>query len=94
MIFSTFRSIEHDTVVRPAVDDTYRVMVVGDSLTYGSGIAEESRFSNLVERWLEGSFSVELINLGSPGHQSEDVLAVVEKYLPVLRPNSCSTRFV
>jgi lysophospholipase L1-like esterase len=71
----------------PKREDTYRVMVVGDSLTYGSGIAEQSRFSNLVERWLEGSFSLELINLGSPGHQSEDVLAVVEKYLPVLRPN-------
>jgi GDSL-like lipase/acylhydrolase family protein len=71
----------------PKRDDTYRIMVVGDSFTYGAGIAEESRFSNLVEHWLGDQFKIEVINLGSPGYQSEDVLAAIEKYLPVLRPN-------
>jgi lysophospholipase L1-like esterase len=71
----------------PKRDGTYRVMVVGDSFTYGVGIAEESRFSNLVERWLGADFRVELINIGHPSYQSEDIVAEIKKYLPVLRPN-------
>lgn len=71
----------------PKRDDTYRVMVVGDSFTYGVGIAEESRFSNLVEQWLGADFRIELINIGHPSYQSEDILGEIKKYLPVLRPN-------
>jgi lysophospholipase L1-like esterase len=71
----------------PKRDDVYRVMVVGDSLTYGLGIAEDSRFSNLVERALGGAFNIEVINIGHNGYQSEDVLKEIEQYLPVLRPN-------
>ncbi len=36
-------------------EDVYRIMVVGDSLTYGQGLAEEWRFSNLAEQWLRNS---------------------------------------
>lgn len=71
----------------PKRDDTYRVMVVGDSFTYGVGIAEDDRFSNLAERWLGADFRVELINIGHPSYQSEDILAEINKYLPILRPN-------
>jgi lysophospholipase L1-like esterase len=71
----------------PKRDDTYRVMVVGDSFTYGQGIAEEDRFSNLVEKWLSADFRIELLNIGHPGYRSEDILAEIRYYLPVLRPN-------
>jgi lysophospholipase L1-like esterase len=62
-------------------------MVVGDSLTYGIGIAEESRFSNLVEQWLGADYRIEIVNIGHNGFQSEDILAQIKHYLPVLRPN-------
>ncbi len=71
----------------PKRADTYRVMVVGDSFTYGQGIAEESRFSNLAEQWLGADFRIELINIGHPSYQSEDILGEIKKYLPMLRPN-------
>jgi len=71
----------------PKRNDTYRVMVVGDSLTYGLGIAEESRFSYQVEKSLGADFRIDVINMGHNGYRSEDNLAVVRKYLPVLRPN-------
>jgi hypothetical protein len=67
--------------------DVYRVMVVGDSLTYGDGLAEEWRFSDLLDKWLNEEFRIELLNLGADGFQSEDVLRVIEKYLPVLKPD-------
>jgi hypothetical protein len=68
-------------------EDFYRVMVVGDSLTYGDGLAEEWRFSNLLDQWLNTEFRLELLNLGADGLQSEDVLRVIKKYLPVLKPD-------
>src|SRR5439155_17503947 len=67
--------------------DVYRVMVVGDSLTYGDALAEEWRFSNLLDLWMNQHFRIEFLNLGVDGAQSEDILRIVDKYLPILRPN-------
>jgi len=67
-------------------EDVYRVMVVGDSLTYGDGLAEEWRFSNLLEQWLSRQFKIEVLNLGVDGFQSEDVLRATKKNLPLLNP--------
>src|SRR5262249_41649553 len=71
----------------PKHDDVYRVMVVGDSFTYGQGLAEEWRFSNLLSRWMGRDFRIEFLNLGVQGLNSEDILDVIIKYLPILKPN-------
>ena len=68
-------------------NDHYRVMVVGDSVTYGEGLAVEWRFSNLLEQWLGEHYRIEFINLGRKGFESEDILKVVKKYLPTVQPN-------
>jgi hypothetical protein len=68
-------------------DHVYRVMVVGDSLTYGDGLAEEWRFSNLLDRWMNHQFRIEFLNLGVDGAQSEDILRIINKHLNVLKPN-------
>jgi hypothetical protein len=67
--------------------DTYRVMIVGDSLTYGDGLAEEWRFSNLLDQWMSQKFRIEFLNLGRDGYQSADVLGAIQKYLPILKPD-------
>jgi lysophospholipase L1-like esterase len=64
-----------------------RIMVVGDSLTYGEGIAEEWTFSRLLERALQENYRVEVINLGVRGFQSEDILDVLHRFLPQLDPD-------
>jgi lysophospholipase L1-like esterase len=71
----------------PKHDDVYRVMIVGDSFTYGEGLAEEWRFSNLLSLWMDRDFRIEFLNLGVQGLQSEDILHVIIKYLPILKPN-------
>jgi lysophospholipase L1-like esterase len=71
----------------PKTDHVYRVMVVGDSLTYGDGLPEEWRFSNLLDRWMKQQFRIEFLNLGVDGAQSEDILNFIKKYLPVLKPD-------
>jgi hypothetical protein len=48
----------------------YRVAVIGDSITYGQGIQEQDRFSNLIEKELtrqNGKRGYEVLNFGQPG---------------------------
>lgn len=72
----------------PAKDpDTLRIMVVGDSLTYGDGLAQEWTFSHLLERSLQETHRVEVVNLGRDGYQSEDILGVLQQFLPLLDPD-------
>jgi len=56
--------------VRPKPRGTYRIMVLGDSLTWGAGLAEEERYSNLMERELRKRFPsrrMEVLNFGMRG---------------------------
>ena len=65
----------------------FRIMVVGDSLTYGIGVEERWTYPRLLERTLESEYAVEVFNLGIPGRQSEDVLDVVKRFYDDLQPN-------
>jgi lysophospholipase L1-like esterase len=63
-----FRGREFAT---PKPPHTYRVMVVGDSLTWGPGLAPEERFTERSEVLLRRQFpdrDIEVLNFGSPGH--------------------------
>ena len=72
----------------PAKDpETLRIMVIGDSLTYGEGIAQEWTFSRLLERALQENYRAEVINLGHGGFQSEDILDVLHRFLPQIDPD-------
>lgn len=69
------------------VPGTFRIIAVGDSLTYGYGIAEKDTYARVLERELGRLFRVEVLNLGVSGAQSEDLLRTLQKQLPVLRPD-------
>lgn len=59
--------------------DTYRIAVVGDSLTYGQGIAEQDRFSRVIEKELNGSkTSYQVYNFGIPGAETVDHIRFLE----------------
>jgi GDSL-like Lipase/Acylhydrolase family len=50
-----------------------RIAVVGDSFTYGQGIAEDERFANIIERHLnENGDRYEVLNFGKPGAETID----------------------
>lgn len=70
----------------PRKPDTFRIIAVGDSLTYGYGIAAEDTYPALLERRLNTAFRVEVLNLGVSGAQSEDVFHVLRQHLPILKP--------
>ncbi len=68
-------------------EGTFRIMVVGDSLTYGYGVAAEDCYSSLLESSLRKDYAVEVLNLGVSGMQSEDILRTIRKFVPKLKPD-------
>lgn len=71
----------------PKKSDVYRVLVVGDSLTYGQGIEEKDTYVALLNDWFSKDYRIEFLNLGAEGYQSEDVLNAIREYVPKLKPN-------
>jgi len=59
----------------------YRIVVVGDSFTFGQGIEVPQRFSNLIEDSL-GRHD-EVLNFGVPGHDMPQHLEVLDQVLPL-----------
>ncbi len=68
-------------------EHVFRVVVVGDSLTYGQGIEERWTYARQLEALLAPDYNVEVLNLGVSGHQSEDILGKVRDFLPSLNPD-------
>ncbi len=64
-----------------------RIAVLGDSLTYGWGIESEWSYPSQLERTLAPEYDVEVLNMGAPGHASEDVLGAARRLLPRLDPD-------
>ncbi|MGQ0810076.1 MAG: SGNH/GDSL hydrolase family protein [Nitrospiraceae bacterium] len=51
----------------------FRIAIVGDSMTAGTGVAEESRFADILERRLHEHFpsqDIEVVNLGVQGFET------------------------
>lgn len=71
----------------PKAPETFRIMVIGDSKTYGYGIDERWTYSSILERGLAPRYRVEVINLGRSGFQSADILNVLRQHLPRLNPD-------
>ncbi len=68
-------------------DKQFRIMVVGDSLTYGYGVREEETYPKQIEAMLNENYRAEVLNLGVSGYQSEDVAKTVLEYTPLLQPD-------
>lgn len=78
-----FRGAEFDEVKPPGV---FRVAVLGDSFTYGNGLREDQRFSNLVGVALADRH-VEVLNFGFPGNNWPEHVRTLERKVLRLRPD-------
>lgn len=71
-----------------------RVMVLGDSLTWGVGLAQEERYSNLLEQRLRADgIEVEVLNFGLPGLSTVAELEVLRENMPEVRPDRIAIGF-
>lgn len=71
----------------PKRENVFRIIVVGDSLTYGVGVDESSTYPRIIESELNKTHNIEVFNLGVEGVQSEDILQYVKKFVPELKPD-------
>ena len=82
-----FRERDFDT---PKPLDTFRVMVLGDSLTWGVGLSEEQRYSRLMEQQLQqrlGHRNVEVLNFGLRGVATVHERDVLMELAGVVQPD-------
>jgi len=71
----------------PKSTQVLRIMCLGDSLTYGEGIAEEDTYPSVLSHMLNKTYRVEILNLGACGYQVSDVRKVLEQHFDELHPD-------
>ena len=71
----------------PKDPERFRIVVVGDSLTYREGIDAFWAYPAQLERALQPEFRVEVLNLGVRAYASEDILDLLRRFVPDLEPD-------
>ena len=69
-----------------AIDDEHRILILGDSFTYGYGVNDDQTFCALLERNLGGENHV-LFNAGHGGKGTDFALAFVRRHMDSIKPN-------
>jgi lysophospholipase L1-like esterase len=76
--------------VTPKPPNVYRIMVLGDSYTWGTGLAEEERYSNRLEALLSSKFpykEIEVLNFGIGGLATVHEREVLAQYQDMVKPD-------
>lgn len=82
---------------RPAkAPGTRRVLVIGDSYTWGYAVAESEAFPQVTERLLHerGRTDLEVINGGVPDYNSRQERQLLEALLPIYQPDAVVLAYV
>jgi hypothetical protein len=77
-----FRGREFAEAKPPGV---YRIAIVGDSFTYGNGVRQEDRYSDLLQAELPSH--IEVLNFGTAGANTPEHLATVTNLLQTVHPD-------
>ena len=64
---------------------TYRIVVVGDSFTYGNGIRNDERYTEILQKGLPDSF--EVLNFGTAGANTPQHLDTIANVVLPLKPD-------
>jgi lysophospholipase L1-like esterase len=75
---------------------TKRVLVVGDSYTWGYAVTEEEAYPQAAERLLKerGRPDIEVINGGMPDYNSRQERQLLEQLLPIYEPDAVFLAYV
>lgn len=89
--YNRFNFRERDFYVEKS-QNIYRIAVIGDSLTFGPGINEEDRFSNLLGKRLNSqnqniNIEYEVLNFGRPGAETIDHIDFLNDFVLPTKPD-------
>jgi hypothetical protein len=74
--------------VAPAAAGRVRIAAIGDSFTFGWGVAETEAWpARLEARLRKKGIGADVLNLGSPGAGPREYAEIAERLLPVLEPD-------
>jgi len=74
----------------PKPPGVFRIVILGDSLTWGAGLAPDERYSNLLEKSLNETYPVkkfEVLNFGIPGGPTIEERDILRKYREQVQPD-------
>jgi hypothetical protein len=81
----------------PKPDNTLRIMHLGDSLTYGTGLSDEEMYGNILEDKLNEldncSKKIEVLNFAASGKVASQHHEFLEKYKDIVEPDLIITSF-
>ncbi len=83
--------LREDEVEIPKPRGRKRVLVIGDSIAFGSGVEAGERFSDLLKHHLHGD--VDVVNAGVPGWGNDQELLFYERDLRRLEPDVVVLQF-
>lgn len=82
---------------RPRRPETYRIVCLGDSFTWGLGVADDEAYPHRLEQRLLGHFpgvDVQVLNAGVPGYGTADELRYFESRVDELDPDLVVVQFL
>ena len=82
-----FRERDFET---PKPPGTYRVMVLGDSFTWGTGLSVNERYTAVAEKLLNSTpsrWNFEVLNFGVPGYATTQERDLLRDHISVVDPN-------
>ncbi|MBI3726627.1 hypothetical protein HY251_22100 [bacterium] len=88
--------LRDDRVLVPKKKGVLRVLVVGDSYTFGTGVEREEAYPALLERELAARLApreVEVVNAGCAGWGQKEEIALLESLGPSLEPDVVILQF-
>lgn len=69
-------------------DDTFTIIMIGDSFTYGDDVDHDKAYATLVEKQLlAAGKDVNVINAGVPGYSASQELVYLQELLPKFKPD-------
>jgi lysophospholipase L1-like esterase len=78
--------------------NVFRILCVGDSVTFGTGVTNEDTFPNVLEttlqQYAQPGVTIDVINMGVSAYNARNIRGQLEEYLPVLKPDAVVYVFV
>lgn len=77
------RDYEHDLS-----KDTFRLLALGDSYTFGEGVELKDTYLSILENILQTKFDqkIEIIKAGIPGYGTEQEILFLKRYISIFKP--------